>query len=116
MKGKTDWARLDRMTDEDIAAQREGDPDWEAFRDVDWSQAEVAIPANKIPISIRLDPDVLDFFRSEGSGYQRRINAVLRAYMRAARKRPAVPAAGKPVAGKSAAKKKPVSKPAKTRR
>ncbi|MCA3659662.1 MAG: BrnA antitoxin family protein, partial [Methylobacterium sp.] len=32
-------------------------------------------------ISIRLDPDVLEFFKKDGPGYQGRINAVLRHYM-----------------------------------
>jgi uncharacterized protein (DUF4415 family) len=39
------------------------------------------MPAKKKAISIRLDEDVLDFFKREGEGYQRRINAVLRSYM-----------------------------------
>jgi len=39
------------------------------------------VPARKKTISIRLDEDVLDYFKSEGDGYQRRINAVLRSYM-----------------------------------
>ena len=39
------------------------------------------IPAKKKAISIRLDEDVLDFFKREGGGYQRRMNAVLRSYM-----------------------------------
>ncbi len=39
------------------------------------------IPARKKAISIRVDEDVLDFFKKAGSGYQRRINAVLRSYM-----------------------------------
>lgn len=125
MKGKTDWARIDRMTDAEIEAQRAGDPDWQGFENVDWSKAEVVVPANKVPISIRLDPDVLAFFKGEGSGYQRRINAVLRAYMREVRKRPAsataasakATAAGKPaMKGQPAAKSKPASKSAKPRR
>jgi len=39
------------------------------------------IPARKKAISIRVDEDVLDFFKKEGGGYQRRMNAVLRSYM-----------------------------------
>lgn len=39
------------------------------------------MPAKKRAISIRVDEDVLDFFKQEGDGYQRRINAVLRSYM-----------------------------------
>jgi len=39
------------------------------------------LPAKKKAISIRIDEDVLDFFKREGEGYQRRINTVLRSYM-----------------------------------
>jgi uncharacterized protein (DUF4415 family) len=79
-KGKTDWARLDALTDEDIAKAVANDPD-AAPIDIDWSDAVLVIPARKKAISIRVDEDVLDFFKKEGDGYQRRINAVLRSYM-----------------------------------
>src|SRR5882762_2119000 len=79
-KGKTDWARVDALTDEDIAKAVADDPD-AAPIDIDWSDAVLVIPAKKKAISIRVDEDVLDFFKSEGDGYQRRINAVLRSYM-----------------------------------
>ena len=36
---------------------------------------------NKVAINIRVDQEVLDFFKSEGTGYQTRMNAVLRTYM-----------------------------------
>ena len=39
--------------------------------------------ARKSAISLRLDPEVLDWFRTQGPGYQTRMNAVLRAYMEA---------------------------------
>jgi uncharacterized protein (DUF4415 family) len=80
-KGKTDWARVDAMTDEEVEASIANDPDWAEFKDIDWSDAVLVIPARKKAISIRVDEDVLDFFKSEGDGYQRRINAVLRSYM-----------------------------------
>jgi uncharacterized protein (DUF4415 family) len=80
-KGKTDWARVDALTDKDIAKAIANDPDWAEFKDVDWSDAVLVIPARKKAISIRVDEDVLDFFKKEGDGYQRRINAVLRSYM-----------------------------------
>jgi uncharacterized protein (DUF4415 family) len=80
-KGKTDWARVDAMTDEDITKAIANDPDWAEFEDIDWSDAVLVIPAKKKAISIRVDEDVLDFFKQEGDGYQRRINAVLRSYM-----------------------------------
>jgi len=79
-KGKTDWARVDALTDEDIAKAVADDPD-AAPIDIDWSDAVLVIPPRKKAISIRVDEDVLDFFKSEDEGYQRRINAVLRSYM-----------------------------------
>jgi uncharacterized protein (DUF4415 family) len=45
---------------------------------------EGVVPPKKAPISIRLDADVLAFFKASGPGYQKRINAVLRAVMDAA--------------------------------
>src|SRR6478735_10673642 len=80
-KGKTDWARVDALTDEDIAKAVANDPD-AAPIDIDWSDAVLVIPARKKAISIRVDEDVLDYFKREGDGYQRRMNAVLRSYMR----------------------------------
>jgi uncharacterized protein (DUF4415 family) len=80
-KGKTDWARVDASTDADIAKAIANDPDWAEFNDIDWSSAVLVIPPKKKAISIRVDEDVLDFFKREGEGYQRRINAVLRSYM-----------------------------------
>jgi uncharacterized protein (DUF4415 family) len=44
--------------------------------------ARWVMPAKKIPISFRVDPDVLAFFKAEGAGYQSRMNAVLRGYVR----------------------------------
>jgi len=71
---------VDALTDEDIAKAVANDPD-AAPLDIDWSDAVLVIPARKKAISIRVDEDVLDFFKKEGDGYQRRINAVLRSYM-----------------------------------
>lgn len=52
----------------------------------DWHQAVVVGTPAKTPISLRLDPDILEFFKEDGAGYQTRMNAVLRAYMVAQRK------------------------------
>ena len=86
-KSETDWARVNAMTDEEIEASIASDPDWQEFKDVDWSRAVLVIPPKKKAISIRVDEDVLDYFRKEGAGYQRRINAVLRSYMQQKRKK-----------------------------
>lgn len=73
MTDHTDWDRLRREGD------YEGPPEFE----IDWSRAELVIPEPKQAISLRVDADVLEFFRAQGKGYQTRINAVLRAYMNA---------------------------------
>lgn len=80
--GKTDWARFDATTEEDIDRQVAEDPDLQAIEGLDWSKA-VFVPAPaKQPISIRIDEDVLAFFKAQGAGYQSRINNVLRHYMK----------------------------------
>jgi uncharacterized protein (DUF4415 family) len=86
-KGKTNWDYLDRVTDEEIEASIANDPDWQEFKDLDWSKAVLVIPPKKKAISIRVDEDVLDYFKKEGAGYQRRINAVLRSFMQQKRKK-----------------------------
>lgn len=80
-KGRTDWARVRSLTDEEIEASIADDPDWQEFRDLDWSDGVLVIPPKKTAISIRVDADVLDYFKKQGAGYQRRMNAVLRSYM-----------------------------------
>jgi len=80
-ESRTDWARVDAMTDAEIEANMRDDPDWAEFMDIDWSKAVIVYPVEKQAVSIRLDRDVLDFFKAGGKGYQSRINAVLRSYM-----------------------------------
>jgi uncharacterized protein (DUF4415 family) len=86
-RGKTDWAKLAKLTDEEIEAAMAKDPAWADYDDADWSEAVLVVPPKKKAISIRLDKDVLDFFKQEGAGYQRRMNAVLRSYMQQKRKK-----------------------------
>jgi uncharacterized protein (DUF4415 family) len=85
-RGKTDWAALAALTDAEIEAAVRSDPDAPPF-DFDWDKAVLVIPPGKKAISIRVDGDVLDFFKQQGAGYQRRINAVLRSYMEQMRKK-----------------------------
>jgi len=82
LKGQTDWERLRREEEAGIEPERdENEPE------LDWSKTRLVIPNPKSAVSIRLDADVLAFFKSQGRGYQTRINAVLRAYMEAVTKR-----------------------------
>lgn len=80
-RGKTDWAVFDALTDEQIEEAIKNDPDWQEFKDLDWSDAVLVIPPKKKAISIRVDEDVLDYFKTGGTGYQRRMNAVLRSFV-----------------------------------
>jgi uncharacterized protein (DUF4415 family) len=50
-----------------------------------WDAAVLVIPVSKRAISLRVDQDVLDWFKKSGPRYQSRMNAVLRSYMSAAR-------------------------------
>jgi uncharacterized protein (DUF4415 family) len=79
LKGETDYARLDAMTDDDIVKAVANDPNLPPL-DVDWSKANLVIPPGKDVITLRLDRDLLDWLRAQGKGYQTRINQVLRAW------------------------------------
>jgi uncharacterized protein (DUF4415 family) len=52
-----------------------------------WERATLVHPVPKTPISLRVDADVLGWFKAQGPRYQSRINAVLRAYMAGVRAR-----------------------------
>lgn len=52
-----------------------------------WIDEVVLPPGAKQRITLRIDEDLLDFFRQTGKRYQSRINAVLRSYVDAQRKR-----------------------------
>ena len=74
-KGKTDWKRLDKMHDRDIDLNDIPELDDEFFKN-----ALLHLP-EKQTITIRIDTDVLTWFRKQGKGYQTRINKLLRTYM-----------------------------------
>jgi uncharacterized protein (DUF4415 family) len=82
----TDDARLDAMTDEDIAKAVAEDPD-ACPVDADWSDASLVVPAHMRDAVLFVDDDVLAWFRAAGERYKSRMNAVLRAYMEAHRRK-----------------------------
>ena len=77
-ESRTDWKRLAAKGDSKIDTSEVPELDKDFFR-----HAELRLPKNKRMVSLRLDSDVLDWFRQQGKGYQTRINAVLRAYIEA---------------------------------
>jgi uncharacterized protein (DUF4415 family) len=77
----TDWQKADAMTDAEIEASIAADAD-EADMVMDWDNTTVEMPQPKAVLSMRIDKDILDYFRQTGKGYQTRINAVLRSYVK----------------------------------
>ena len=78
-RGRADLPRLRRMTDEEIERNV---PDEFADLPTDfWADATVVLPPPKQAVSIRVDQDVLEWFKHQGPRYQTRMNAVLRSYM-----------------------------------
>ena len=82
---------IDTVTDEDIAYWKSMDfsnakraneiPIIKALQSN--SKARAMYAQNKQQVTLRLDRDVLAFFKKTGKGYQTRLNAVLRTYMEA---------------------------------
>ena len=70
------------MSDADIQAGIEADPDARPTDVEFWKNATIVWPRKKAVVTMRLDRDLLDWFRRQ-RGYQTRINAILRAYMSA---------------------------------
>ena len=75
-KSHTDWERLEALKDEDIDFS-----DIPPLNDTFFKNAKLRLPRPKATITMRVDPDVLDWFKKKGKGYQTRINAVLRMYI-----------------------------------
>jgi uncharacterized protein (DUF4415 family) len=82
-KDETDDARLRALMDADIEKAVADDPDTFIPDAAWWKSARVVLPGAKEMVTLRLDPDVLAWFRKAGRGYQTRINAVLRAFVEA---------------------------------
>ena len=77
-RSKTNWEKLNQTNDRSINYT-----DSPATTEDFWKDAELVIPAHKIHLSLRLDDDIVEFFKKKGHGYQTRINAVLKSYVRA---------------------------------
>ncbi len=77
----TEWKRLATMSDKDIDFSDIPELDEAFFQEAKWR------PPVKQAITIRLDVDVLEWFRSQGPGYQTRINRLLRRYMEVSQQR-----------------------------
>lgn len=81
-KSQTDWERLDAMKDEDIDPLDNPEITPEMFAKGVVRRGLKPTP-NKVQLTLRVDSDVLEWFKARGSGYQTQMNALLRAYMEA---------------------------------
>ena len=77
-----DWERVRNMNAEAVRKAVKADPEAHPTDAEFWKTAKVVLPVPKEIVTMRLDADLLRWFRRE-RGYQTRINAILRAYMQA---------------------------------
>jgi len=75
-KSKTDWNKVDRLTDSEIDTT-----DIPPLNSAFFKNAKLHMPTRKKSITVRLDSDLLEWYRGQGKGYQTKINAILRTYM-----------------------------------
>ncbi|MEZ4748334.1 MAG: BrnA antitoxin family protein [Calditrichia bacterium] len=78
----SDWERLKSMNEDDIDFS-----DIPELDEKNWDLVEIVYPTEKKRISLYIDADILDFFKEQGKGYQTRMNAVLRSYVSAKRRK-----------------------------
>ena len=80
-KSETDWKRIDGMKDEDIDFSDSPEATPEMFARAVRMRNFKVIPRKK-QLTLRVDSDVVDWYKKQGKGYQTRINSLLRAYMK----------------------------------
>ncbi|MBC7901722.1 MAG: BrnA antitoxin family protein [Saprospiraceae bacterium] len=81
-KSETDWDRIRNMRDEDIDLSDLPEITPEMFAKAVVRKGFKQVPQKK-QLTLRIDQDVIEFFRKQGQGYQTKINQLLRAYMEA---------------------------------
>jgi uncharacterized protein (DUF4415 family) len=75
---KTDWARIDALTDETIDTS-----DIPPLSQTFFKRAVLRTPRQPVSVTLHLDPEVLEWFQAQGVEYEKRINAALRIYAEA---------------------------------
>jgi uncharacterized protein (DUF4415 family) len=76
----SNWGKAAGMTGTEVEASVASDLD-EVGMVIDWENATLELPQSKAVLNMRVDKEILDYFRKTGKGYQSRINAVLRSYV-----------------------------------
>lgn len=83
--GRTDWDRVNALSEDEVEAAARTDPDAPPLDDEFWRNARVVL-SPRVPKrhqGMRLDAEVLDWFKAQGPGWQTRMNAVLKSYVEA---------------------------------
>jgi len=83
-ESRTDLSRVDAFTDAELERLVAEDEDERGILP-DWTQAKLILPLAKISVHLRLDRDIIAFFKSQGKGHISRMQAVLKAYVDAHR-------------------------------
>ncbi|MDQ2949938.1 MAG: BrnA antitoxin family protein [Acidobacteriota bacterium] len=78
---RTDWRKANAVIGKKLETSIRADVD-DICEEPDWAQAVMGVPAPKDHINIRVDHDVLEWFKASGRGYQTLINKVLRAFVK----------------------------------
>ena len=78
-RGRADLDRLRRLSDAEV--RDSSPPELSGLPHDFWDTAELVEPVRKQAVSLRIDEDVLAWFKQRGPRYQSRMNAVLRSYM-----------------------------------
>ena len=81
-QSETDWTRVEAMTNEQIDLTETPEVSAEMFARAIVRRGLKIIP-RKTQLTLRVDSDVLEWYKKQGAGYQTKINALLRAYMEA---------------------------------
>jgi len=77
---RTNWRKANALTGKKLEVSIRADVD-DVHGEPDWTKAIMGVPAPKDHINIRVDHDVLEWFKSSGRGYQTLMNNVLRAFV-----------------------------------
>jgi len=85
-RSATDWKRIQRMKDSDINLSEVPEVTPEMFARSVVRRGLKEIKPRKVQLTVRVDRDVLQWYRSRGRGYQTQISALLRAFMEASRR------------------------------
>lgn len=79
-KSLTDWRKVDAMTDNELDGIIAADEDESGFSP-NWMKAELVLPESKLSVNLRLDREIVEFFKRQGKGHISRMQAVLKAYV-----------------------------------